>query len=259
MNLTKSIVAAALVSTIFAGAAFAEEAAEEKLFTGYVGAAIKTGYLSNGKYFVEDPVFQPYAGINLGGWNFDIWASQDIKDDEENAYEEIDYTLSYSGSCGDVGYSIGATIWAYDNSQNDYRAFASVSYDGLPITPSVYVRYNIKNCYNDDNGIYGQFKLAKGFDLCDNLSFSLSALVGYADKDYRKTSWATDDAGFLDFEANAELSYSVTDQLSLSVGCTYSSIIDSDLRDLEDNPETSLQVDGESDHVIGYVGACISL
>lgn len=258
MNLSKSIVAAALVSTIFAGAAIADEAAE-KLFTGYVGASAKTGYLSNGKLFVDDPVLQPYAGIDFCGFNFDIWASQDLKDDEENGYEEIDYTLTYSGAFGDVGYSIGATIWAYDNSQNDYRAFASVSYNALPVTPSVYVRYNIDNCYNDDHGIYGQFKLAKGFDLCDNLSLSLSALVGYADSDYRKTSWAQDNCGFLDFEANVELSYSVTDQLSLSLGCTYNSVIDSDIRDFEDDPETSLQADGESDHVIGYFGACISL
>lgn len=250
MNTSKTIVAAMIGATL-AGSIFAADA--DKAITGFFGADVKTGYLSNGKLLVDDAVIQPYAGICFGNFTFDIWASQDLQNDEQNEMEEIDYTLSYSDSCGDINYTIAAVIWAYDNSENDYRAYASVSYENDYLVPTIYARYNIKNCADDDHGIYSQFKLSKGFDLGEGFGLSAYAAVGYADTDYRK-SWGVESSGFIDFECSASISYAVTSQLSVSAGCLYNSIMSSELR-----KNGVGQADEKCDHVIGFAGVSIDL
>lgn len=253
MNLTKYIAAAAILGSVLVSSSFAEEA-NEKLFSGYFGGTAKTGYLSNGKLFVDDAVFQPYAGILFKGFNLDIWASQDLQNDAENGYEEIDYTLSYSGECGDISYTLGAVIWAYDDIQNDYRAFIDVAYNGLPVTVGAYARYNIANAGENDDGLYGQLKLSKGFELADGLNLGARVSVGYANSEYR-TGWGIDADGFVDLEADVNLSYAVTEQLSVSTGCTFNSVMSSELRkNGGDN-----QADEESDHFIGYFGVNVDL
>ncbi len=259
MQFSKTI-ALALAAGVVASSAFAEEEKDLSVINGYFGADVKTGYISNGRLFVDDPVIQPYAGILWNGFNLDIWASEDLKNDEEHEFEEIDYTLSYGGSVGDFDYTIGGVIWAYDNYENDYRAFAELTYNGIEIVkPGVYVRYNIANAGSDgpDHGVYGQFKLSTScsLDEAEKISLGLTAAIGYADSDYRKGSWGCDDAGFVDVEVKASLSYAVTKQLSVSVGCLYDSIIDSDLRDVEDVK----QDDGKSDHFIGFIGCSVDL
>ena len=255
MKFTKTI-ALALAAGVVASSAFAEEEKDLSVINGYFGGAIKTGYISNGRLFVDDPVIQPYAGILWNGFNFDIWASQDLKNDEEHGFEEIDYTLSYSGSVGDFDYTVGGVIWAYDDYENDYRAFAELTYTGIKeiVKPGVYVRYNISNAGPDgpDHGVYSQFRLATGFalDNDEKANFGVKAAIGYADADYREGSWGCEGGGFVDVEVDASLSYAVTKQLSVSIGCLYDSVIDSDLRDNEDEK----QDDGKSDHFIGYVG-----
>ncbi len=251
MNATKFIAAIALIGSIFAGTAFAEDKA---LIAGYAGADIKTGYNSRGKQLTDDFAFQPYAGLSIGGFDMNLWIHNDLENDEENEMEEVDYEASYSGDIGDLSYTIGGVIWAYANCDNDYRLFAKLSYKNLAITPSINAIYQLENSDGTEGGTYAAFKLAKDFALCEKLSLGLSALIGVADEDWRLSNWGVEDAGFVDAQADLSLSYSVTDQLSIAAGCTYVTIVDNDIRDTE----ADTQADGKSDHVIGYVGAFVS-
>ena len=267
MQFSKTI-ALALAAGVVTSAAFAEEEQDTSVINGYFGADVKTGYISNGRLFVDDPVIQPYAGILWNGFDFNIWASEDLKNDTEHEFEEIDYTLAYGGSLEDLNldYTVGGVIWAYDNYENDYRAYAELTYTGIKdivtegdyLKPGVYVRYNIANAdHHPDHGIYGQFKLTTGCTLDDaqKIGLKLAAAVGYADSDYRRGSWSCGDSGFVDIEVTASLSYAVTKQLSVNIGCLYDSIIDDDLRDVEDIK----QDDGKSDHFVGFVGFNVDL
>ncbi len=248
MKLAKYAAILAVAGSISA-TTFAEEA-----ITGYAGASVTTAYLSRGKLLTDDAAFQPYAGICFYGFDLNLWAHNDLAKDEENSMEEIDYELSYSGSVDSFNYKLAGVIWAYDNCDNDYRAYVNFSYSNDYITPSLYAIYQIKNSDGTDGGVYGSFKLSKDIALDDDLSLSISALVGYADEDYRVSNWGVEDCGLVDCQADVSLSYAVTEQLSLTAGCTFNAIIDDDIKDVEETK----QADEKSEHVIGYLGACVS-
>ena len=259
MKVTKSI-AAALVAccALTTVNAFADEAAadSDKNPVGvYAGTELKSGYLSNGYLFADDPVLQSFAGITAYGFDLNIWNSWNLDKTGDyanpDASNEIDYELDYCYSYGDFDFKVGVASWVYpntDESFDDWVAKAFITYNGFIVTPEINARFGL----DGQQGCYGQFKLSKSFDVAEGLTFDVYGLTAYASKSYRKGK-GVDDDGFVDAEFGASLGYGLTDNFSVSAGVVYSIVVDSDLRDAIDEG-TGFQADGDKDHFIFYGG-----
>ena len=260
MNVKKSLAGIALASVALVGTAFAEEAvaetesADDCAIGAYAGTQIKNGYLSNGYLFADEWVLQSYAGITFGGFDLNIWNCWGTEDGSyaNSPASEIDYELDYGFSVDDFDFGLGVAAWVYPNTGDSFDEWvgkASIAYNGFYLRNEVNARFGLEG----QQGCYGQYKLSKGFELADNLSFDAYGLIAYASKNYREGK-GVDKAGFVDAEFGASVSYSLCDNASVSVGCQYSVVVDGDLRDV-----TSKQCDGDMEHFIYFAGLDVSL
>jgi len=100
------------------------------------------------------PAVQGDLNLGYGGFTAFTWFS--------NAYPavvpqyagrdtvEFDFGLDYSGSAGDIGYSVGG-VWytyMYDSGSNYAEVYAGLSYDAV-VSPSVTVYYTAAKSNND--------------------------------------------------------------------------------------------------------------
>ena len=250
MKFTKSV-ALALAAGVIASAAYAEEEASK--VGAYAGTVLKNGYLSNGYLFADETVLQSYAGVTYAGFDLNVWNSW-APDDSSYARSpasEIDYELDYGNSIGDFDYTLGVAAWCYSHSDDafdDWVGKVAVGYNGWIVRPEVNARFGL----DGQQGCYGQFKLSKGFDLSEDVAQGLSAkvygLIAYASKSYRAGK-GVDDDGFVDAEFGASVSYEFCPNASVTAGCQYAVVVDSDLRDCKD-----AQCDGDMDHFMYYGG-----
>jgi len=97
---------------------------------------------------------------------------------------EFDWTVDYSGSAGDLGYSVGTIYYSYlyDGLSNFNEVYAGVSYDG-PLAPSLTVYYTVTD---------GAVAFYKKGDIWVDLGVSGAALGADLSATLSYVSWASD-------------------------------------------------------------------
>jgi len=136
------------------------------------------------------------AGIGPGELSASVWASNTFASPApqfsgQDAIE-FDWTLDYSGSIGDVGYSLGTIYYTYlrDSTANFDEIYMGLSYDAL-ISPSVTVYYTVAdssktaNNLNETGDVWLEAALGTSYQ-----GFDLSAMVSFAfyDTDTTRTT-----------------------------------------------------------------------
>jgi len=81
--------------------------------------------------------------LSASGWASNTFASPAPQFAGQDAIE-FDWTLDYSGSIGDVGYTVGGIYYAYlrDSTANFVEVYAGISYDAM-ISPFVTAYYTV--------------------------------------------------------------------------------------------------------------------
>ena len=154
--------------------------AEEVSISGDIGVAsqyVWRGSVQKGQPAVQGDLGVSYEGLSVSAWFSNSYASPDPQTLGKEVIE-FDFTADYSGSVGDVGYSVGGIYYTYlyDSHSNFVEAYAGISYDAL-ISPSVTVYYTAKGV---DSGFYETGDVwidlslstaVAGFDLSGTVSF----------------------------------------------------------------------------------------
>lgn len=118
------------------------------------------------------------GGLSVSGWFSNSYPSP-APQTLNKTVTEFDWTLDYSGSFADVGYSLGTIYYTYlyDSGSNFDELYAGLSYNAF-ITPSVTVYVNPKDSNNYaylagdtwvDLGLSSQ---VKGFDVSAKVSYA---------------------------------------------------------------------------------------
>lgn len=219
MNKSSLILAIALCASTAAKA-------ENKIgFSSTLG--FESRYIFRGIQFAETSL-QPAIQLSYGNLYGGAWFNTPIGDDDlivTPGGEELDLYIGYSAPISDViSYDVGVTYYTFPDlasgffdtfaedgdglGANTVEAYAGLSLSGL-LSPSFYV-------YRDFNfdTVTLQGSVSHSYPLAEKTSFNLGGTLGYV---------IDDDAGgdYLYGAANADLSYSVTDNASLSAGIRY--------------------------------------
>ena len=154
--------------------------AEEISVSGGIGVASQ--YVWRGSVQKGQPAVQGDLGVSAGGLSISAWFSNSYTSPEPQFagkdVVEFDFTADYSGSVGDIGYSVGSIYYTYlyDAHSNFVEAYAGLSYDA-PISPSLTVYYTAKGV---KSGFYktgdvwvdlGLSTAVAGFDLSGTVSY----------------------------------------------------------------------------------------
>jgi uncharacterized protein (TIGR02001 family) len=154
--------------------------AEEVSIAGDIGVAsqyVWRGSVQKGQPAVQGDLGVSYEGLSVSAWFSNSYTSPDPQTLGKEVIE-FDFTADYSGSVGDVGYSVGGIYYTYlyDSHSNFVEGYAGISYDA-PVSPSVTVYYTAKGV---DSGFYktgdiwvdlGLSTSVAGFDFSGTASF----------------------------------------------------------------------------------------
>ncbi|MDQ6992205.1 MAG: TorF family putative porin [Mariprofundus sp.] len=138
-------IAIASMMGLFATTATAEESGLS--IGGDIGMAsqyVWRGAMQKGTAAVQGDVSLSYDGFSTSAW----FSNSYISPDPQSAGKEVvefDFTADYSGSVGDLGYSVGGIYYTYmrDSNSNFGEVYGGISYDAV-VSPSLTVYYTAK-------------------------------------------------------------------------------------------------------------------
>lgn len=226
-------------------------AAEATLAADFLSA-----YVSKGRIGDDHPVFQPEFYV-AGPYGFaaDVWATMSLADSDNASWDpntrgewtEIDLDLSWTVPWSEDAWAfltLGGTYFVYPQaldeyiegeprkpaSDGDYCVYAKVTGNVL-LSPSIKFAHNLNASDN------WEVELGLGHDFpvpgIDPLSLSLGAVLGIAGEGYMDVNFGEDLGTSFNFvQVSAALNYAVNDSLTLSLKGFYSSLLDSDTRDI---------------------------
>ncbi len=180
MKLKKSYLAVLMASVLGGTASVSIAQAEEVSVSGDIGVAsqyVWRGAVQKGTTAVQGDLGVSIEGLSVSTWFSNSYASPDPQTLNKEVIE-FDFTADYSGSIGDVGYSIGGIYYTYmyDSHSNFVETYVGLSYDAI-ISPSVTAYYTAKGV---QSGFYktgdlwvdlGLSTSVKGFDLSATASY----------------------------------------------------------------------------------------
>ena len=196
-------------------------------------------YVWRGMVGTDGWVLQPSVtgSVDLGPGSLsgNIWLNVDLSDVNERSGEatEIDYTIDYTISLGDLSIPIGAIYYDFPGSDADgtTEIYAGVAYTIGPATPNLTV-------YRDIDEIEGTY-VSLGLDLSFDLQFltkdlqatlDLSGKLGWGDSDYVEGYFGVDQDAMTDLTFSISMP-AVVGNLTITPSVSYSTLVDSEIRD----------------------------
>ena len=251
----------------------AASAAEANVYADVLSAYVYRGVVGN-----DEAVFQP--GLDVAGpfgFGYSLWANMNLTDAESPWYPdtsgkwgEVDLGLNWTCPAeGPVGLTVGATYFTYPQessavlvdeetgaplvdadgnvrvseapADDGYELYLELAAADLPLAPSVRFCHDLAN--SEDWIVL--FGVGHSFGLTDALSLDLGASLGYAGKYYVSSNYGSDTGDALSHaQVDAILTYALSETVSVGLKGSFSSLLDSDLRDDVDEegyyPETDI-------------------
>ena len=242
---------ALLTLAVVAASPLAASAADATIY-----ADVLSAYVSNGQVGSDEPVFQP--GLDVSGplgLTYSFWANMALTDADsawdpntKGEWNELDLGLSWTVPYeAPVSLTFGGTYFVYPQASSSvedgvaskapadgsYEVYATLSAGDVLLSPTLKVCHDLDNT---DDWI-AKFSLSHSLELADSLSLNLGATVGYAGEYYVESNYGADAGGaFTHVQADAGLIYAFSEKFSAGLKGSFSSIIDSDVRDsIEDS------------------------
>ena len=241
MKFTKTILAT-VATAVFLGGTALTASAEEETPTGDLSVSLLSKYVWRGYELSNDSiVVQPSLTAGYKGFGFNLWGNLDTDQDEEifgtdgANFNETDMTLSYDGSAGIVGYSIGYIYYGLDGVDDTQEIYAGVSVDTIA-APSL----TIYRDYDEFPGWYVNLSASHSFPVTEAISVDVGGHISYLMVDETSTMADPGDptseySDFHDGQVSVSASIPVTEYLSVTPELYYSFPLGSDASDVIDD------------------------
>ncbi|MCK5195132.1 MAG: hypothetical protein KAQ71_15075, partial [Desulfobulbaceae bacterium] len=233
--------------------------AEEEKPTADLTVGVYSDYVWRGWIFSDDSiVIQPSMTVGYKGFAMNVWGNLDTDLDEDefgggdtNKWNETDITLSYDGSTGMVGYSLGYIYYALDGTEDSQEVYAGVSLDTI-LSPTLTIYNEIANY----RGYYVTLDVSHSIPLSETLRLDLGAKVSYYDADKSTLTDSDGDAydALHDGVLSASITFPINEYLSITPELYYSFPLSDDA---EDEFEAS-NPSGDEDIIFGGVSMSFS-
>jgi len=247
----KKIIAAALLAAlVLPASALAADVT--------VAADVLSAYMSRGSTCNDEPVFQPDIAFDMPlGFDFELWATMDLTDNEESCapktqgrWSEFDFILGWSAPLPEdcpLGLRVFSTYYTYpqDTADNDYDAGLELSADCI-LNPTLAF---IHECDHGDD-IRFDLSVSHEFDLSqvlEALTLELGGETTFGTKGWMSQYDVIDeetevttkkaDAGFNDIMVSASLGYALTDAWNVSLVGGYGWLLGDAKDSAKDNGE----------------------
>jgi len=189
MKLNRTILSATTAVLILTGSGAALYAEETEMPSADLGISLLSKYVWRGYELSKDSiVIQPSMTVGYKGFGFNLWGNLDTDQDEElfgtdgGNWNETDMTLSYDGSFGMVGYSLGYIYYALDGADDTQELYAGVGLDTI-LAPTLTVYRD----FDEYEGWYVNLGVSHSFPVTDAISLDIGGHVSYLASDDAET------------------------------------------------------------------------
>ena len=220
-----------MLCSILAGSTTLFAAEDEKIPVTVTGdLALQNSYVWRGQVINDEAVLQPAVTATKGGFSLNAWGNFNLTDvvTEDGAdFSEIDLTLSYGRTFGEISVGAGYIEYVFPNTifAATREIYLTCSLPALPIVPAITVNYD----FNEADGFYGNFSLSYARSLCDAVSASVFTSLGAGSSDYNNFYFGVDDTALNDFNAGCSLTVKVCNNLVLVPAVQYITLVGSDV------------------------------
>lgn len=177
-KLSSVIIATAFLVGATASTALAAESENPSLdlSIGLYSKYVWRGYeLSKDSIVVQPSLTASYEGFGFNLWgNLDTDQSLDIYSENGANWNETDMTVSYDGSYGMMGYTLGYIYYGLEGAKDSQEVYGSVCLDTL-LSPTLTVYREFSNY----PGWYTTLGISHSFALSDKVSLDLGAQASY--------------------------------------------------------------------------------
>ena len=246
------VIAAALVCSLVATAAYAENAN----VTGYTSVDVMSNYVWRGQKLSNSYVIQPSVGITYGDFGANIWANLDsdpeaLGVDNRFKHTETDLTATYGFSFDKLSLTAGYIYYALEGVNDTQEIYLSAAYDTL-LNPTLTLYYD----FVEGNGGFAVLSVGHSIAMTEDISLNLgaSASVNLNDKVMGLDKDGKDFTGLYNGEFDASVSIPLTKALSVTPKAGYSFALSSDAK----NAISSVSDDGKHNILYGGVNLTLS-
>ena len=227
--------------TLFVSAGASAEETKKPAVSADVTVASK--YVWRGLRLTDDPVLQPSLTVDYKGLGLNIWANTDLTDvnGTPGQTNELDYTLSYSFAVDKAELSFGVIQYTFPHTSFEptTEIYGTATMDYL-LSPTATIYWDT----DEVGGVYATLGIGHSFPLGDlyrgiSPSLDLSGSIGYATSNWNKGYYGVNSSGLVDLLLTAGFAIPIDDHLSTGLFVSFSSVVDSDLRDAVDNNQTT--------------------
>ena len=186
-SITKKLITGITATTLLLAAGLPAAMAEEEAPSADASVAFLSKYVWRGFELSKDSlVIQPSLSVSYMGFGANLWANLDTDYYETGSHNwnETDWTLSYDGAYGKLGYGVGWIYYALEDvADADIRGddsqefYGSLSYDVI-IAPTFTFYYDVDTFA----GLwYANLAFGHSFMVADKYSLDLGLAFGYLD------------------------------------------------------------------------------
>ena len=241
MKFKKTLLTAVALS-MFLGTTALTASAEEEAPSADASVSLSSKYVWRGYELSKDSiVIQPSMTVGYKGFGFNLWGNLDTDQDTElfgtdgGNWNETDMTLSYDGSAGMVGYSLGYIYYGLDGAADSQELYAGVSFDTIA-APSL----TIYRDFDEYEGWYINLAVGHSFAITDAISLDIGGHVSYLAADDAETlaDPADPTSAYGDFHdglVSVSATIPVTELLSVTPELYYSFPLGSDADEIIDD------------------------
>lgn len=246
----KKIIALWILAAV-AAMPVAASAADASAYADVLSAYVYRGLVGN-----DEAVFQP--GLDVAGplgLGASLWASMNLTDHASSWYPDTagewgELNLGLNWTCpgeGPVSLTLGGLYFAYPQETSEaeiledgalsvsqapadgsYEVFAKLAAEETLLQPAIGFYHDLDN--TDDWIVL--LSIGHSFDLMDQVSLDLAATVGFAGDYYVLENYVSAaGSAFTHAQFDAVLSYALSEQASLGLKGSFSSILDGGIRD----------------------------
>ena len=195
---------------------------------------VMSDYMFRGLNVNDEAVLQPSLTTAAeNGFSFNTWANVDLTDNGplgSGDVSEIDLTPMYSFEAADFGVTLGVAMYFFPNQEIEQteELFVVLGHSAIPFGTTLSVYYDVGAA---DGGLYASLAGGHDFALSDATALSLGVSVGYSSSDYNMYYLGADLDGFNDVNVGLTLAHTFTENVSVSLGISFSALIDSDIEE----------------------------
>ena len=221
-----------------------------------------SAYVWRGITLNDGMVIQPSIDVAAeNGLGINVWGNYDIGDYDgnvdENAFSEIDLTVSYGITIGKLDLSAGAihyTFPAVNDANNDGIGEGFLATTELYVSAGMPIAGGLSasaDAYYDIDAIdgfsYATLGLSYAYDITDKLNLEAGGAIAYASDDFVEFAGTGDDGGLYSYTLSLSLGYTITDAWSVAANLSYVDALDDDtLKEDPDGPLDTKTVYGVS-------------